>query len=508
MNLFSTPFNRFKKWIAGSIRRKLTLFVVLVCGMLISLVFLLVVQLLQPAYNATIRAELTRTLNTTCNVLDQASQQGVPLLTRFSSQGRNYLTFSEECIELLNQQIVAGNLKIENLCIDISDRAVGNVFLWEQLPSRCLLHKNEGLLGETISPNGAAVVALRDQLFTTGNLYYEQDLQMITGKLVGDGQLAVIISANLERIPQAVGVLQQLMTVVSVALLLLSILCAFVFSNWFTKPLTDLSEAAQQVAKGNYNVSVVTNGTDEIADLAKDFNSMAQEVKRSDELQKDLLANVSHDLRTPLTLIKGYAETVRDLTGDDPVKREEQLNVIVDESDRLSALVGSVLELSRMSSGHERMEKVHFDITQLCDEVGYRYEMLAQSRGLHFVFEGDTPCPVYADPALLERALHNLLGNGVQHVGADGYIGLRVFPTPDRKMARVEVIDHGPGIAPDELELVFKRYYRSRTSAGKPGTGLGLSITKAIFENHGFTFGVLSTLGQGCVFWFEAPLDE
>ena len=508
MNLFSTPFARFKSWISASIRRKLTFFVVLVCFMLISLVFLLVVQLLQPAYNASIQRDLTRTLNTVVSVLDKAAQEEVPLLEKYSSQGLTTVAISDDCITLLNDQILSGNLKIENLCIDISDKNLNNVFLWDQLPSRCLLHKNEGLLGEVIGRNGDAVLTLRDRVFKTGSVYYEQDLQMISGKIAANGEFAVIISMNLERIPQAVGVLQQLMIVVSIAMILLSVLCAYIFSNWFTKPLTDLSGAARQVSKGNYNVSVSTIGRDEIATLAKDFNTMAQEVKRSDELQKDLIANVSHDLRTPLTLIKGYAETLRDLTGDDPVKREEQLNVIVDESDRLSALVGSVLELSRMSSGNEKIEKVHFNLTQLCDEVGYRYDVLAHQRNLNFVFEGEDKCDIYADPALLERALHNLLGNAVNHVGPDGYIGLRVVKIDDGKRARVEVIDHGPGIPADELELVFKRYYRSRASAGKPGTGLGLSITKAILENHGYTFGVNSTLGQGCVFWFEAPLDE
>ena len=227
-------------------------------------------------------------------------------------------------------------------------------------------------------------------------------------------------------------------------------------------------------------------------------------------MQRDLLANVSHDLRTPLTLIKGYAETVRDITGDDKAHRDEQMNIIVDEADRLTALVSSVMELSKVTSGADRCERVHFDMGQLCDEVSERYDAICAQNGWQLKLElPDEELPVYADPEMMQRALHNLLGNAMHHIGKDGIFILRANACTEG--VRVEVEDHGPGIAADDLPYIFDRYYRSRSDAGKQGTGLGLSITKAIFQQHGFRFGVQSAIGMGTTFWFimnDLPANE
>ena len=282
-----------------------------------------------------------------------------------------------------------------------------------------------------------------------------------------------------------------------------SMSAAWLFSEWFTKPLRQLSGAARQVAQGDYAVQVETNRRDELGDLAQEFNHMAKEVQHAAQMQRDLLANVSHDLRTPLTLIKGYAETVRDITGDDKAHRDEQMNIIVDEADRLTALVSSVMELSKVTSGAEKCEKVHFDMGQLCDEVSERYDAVCAQNGWQLKLElPEEELPVYADPNMMQRTLHNLLGNAMHHIGGDGIFLLRASKVPEG--VRVEIEDHGPGICAEDLPYIFDRYYRSRSDAGKQGTGLGLSITKAIFQQHGFRFGVQSTLGKGTTFWFIA----
>lgn len=177
-----------------------------------------------------------------------------------------------------------------------------------------------------------------------------------------------------------------------------------------------------------YDVQVPVVRNDELGLLGREFNHMAQEVKRSAQLEKDILANVSHDLRTPLTLIKGYAETVRDITGDDKAKRTEQCSIIVDETDRLSALVNSVMELSKVSSGAEKLNPVDFDMSQLCFEVAGRYDAVCEQNGWTLQLEANKECMVRADPAMMERVLHNLLGNATHHMGADGVFVLRASP--------------------------------------------------------------------------------
>ena len=226
---------------------------------------------------------------------------------------------------------------------------------------------------------------------------------------------------------------------------------------------------------------------------------MAQEVQHASQMA-DLPPSSPIDLRTA-DLTGGYAETVRHHGRDDKAHRNEQMNIIVDEADRLTALVSSVMELSKVTSGAIQCERVHFDMGQLCDEVSERYDAVCAQNGWELKLElPEEELPVYADPDMMQRALHNLLGNAMHHIGEDGLFFLRAFQCPEG--VRVEVEDHGPGISAEDLPYIFDRYYRSRSDAGKQGTGLGLSITKAIFQQHGFRFGVQSTVGKGTTFWF------
>ena len=325
--------------------------------------------------------------------------------------------------------------------------------------------------------------------------------QPVVGRMTSDRAYTVLVSTTLMHVSEAGTVLSTVLPLAAALIFAFSMSAAWLFSEWFTKPLRQLSGAARQVAQGNYAVHVETRRNDERGDLAEDFNHMAKEVQRASQMQRDLLANVSHDLRTPLTLIKGFAETARYITGDDKAHRDEQINIIVDEADRRTALVSSGRELSKVTSGAEKCEKVHFDMAQLCDAVSERYDAICTQNGWQLRLElPEEELPVYADPNMMQRALHNLLGNAMHHIGADGVFVLRAEKCAEG--VRVEVEDHGPGIAADDLPYIFDRYYRSRSDAGRQGTGLGLSITKAIFQQHGFRFGVQSTVGKGTTFWF------
>ena len=496
----------------GSIRRKLTLFVVTICVVVVFLYWFFSLYMLQPVYKNSIESDLQTMLYTVTDILDKADANGIPIYVTEVRNGRITTRLSDECLHLLSEAERNGTLVLANRCLDISDTNMHSLLLADGLLPRCVLHpsRETGINpeGVEITPerNGAFVTLLRQGVFDSGE--YATTLesgQIVRGRTAANGTVSVLVTANIERISQAVRILRRLLFPLSALLVVFSVMAAAVFSHLFTRPIRRLSAAAQEMARGNYDVQVDDRGDDEIAALSKDFNAMAREVKSSTEMQKDLLANVSHDLRTPLTLIKGYAETVRDLTGDDVQKRTEQLDVIVDESDRLNALVGSVLELSKLSSGYEKPAFVLFDLCQLGDEIADRYNAVFHLDGYHISFEGGGRCNVYADPALIERTLHNLLTNALHHVGDDGFVGLKIYPT-DHGTVRAEVIDHGPGIDPKDIPYLFDRYYRSRANAGKQGTGLGLSISKAIFTACHFEYGVESELGKGSTFWFEAPL--
>ena len=475
------------------IRGQLLWFLCFICLLLLLLFWFLSTRLLEPLYTTHIQKQLTAQADAIVERLDKAIAEGETLsYWGFGSQLYVNTTFFNE----LGSEIFE-NSGMSSFCVDISDTTLRQIFKIENL-SYCNLHRTKptDTGGEMLSYSTAR--AMRQLCRETGSCVRKINpptpsgsVQLMVGKTTSDGSYTVLVTTSLMHVAEAGRVMSTVLPLAAALIFAFSMSAAWLFSEWFTKPLRELSGAARQVAQGNYNVQVDSKRNDELGDLAQDFNHMAQEVQHASQMQRDLLANVSHDLRTPLTLIKGYAETVRDITGDDKAHRNEQMNIIVDEADRLTALVSSVMELSKVTSGAIQCERVHFDMGQLCDEVSERYDAVCAQNGWELKLElPEEELPVYADPDMMQRALHNLLGNAMHHIGEDGLFFLRAFKCPEG--VRVEVEDHGPGISAEDLPYIFDRYYRSRSDAGKQGTGLGLSITKAIFQQHGFRFGVQS----------------
>ena len=478
-----------------SIRAKLMFFAAVMAAAVIGLVWVLNVQLLVPMYNERIEKELSETADIYVNIIKKYGS-----IEDSGSPGGVNADFFAEITDASTGDVLTGK------CLEISN-AERNLVHSHNISYQCALHPNTRIAfteNGTTDWNSLAAVALRTRVLLQGDMTYLLESsgveQMVVCRRV-ENRYVVMVSTDLARIGEAAGVIGFQMPLIAGLVLLLGLAWAYWFSRWFTKPLSELSGAAREMARGNYSVRVDCRTNDEIGTLADDFNTMAAEVARSSALQRDLLANISHDLRTPLTLIKGYAETVRDLTGDDPKERNEQMDIIVDEADRLSSLVNSVLELSKYSSGTAAMNPVRFDLAQLCEELAARYEDICGKNGCTMHVETDEGCEVEADPHALTRVVHNLLGNALHHAGEDGYLGVRVKKLDG--CVRVEVIDHGKGISPEDLPHIFDRYYRSRADAGKTGTGLGLSIVKAILVQHGWSFGVQSEVGKGSTFWFE-----
>ena len=297
----------------------------------------------------------------------------------------------------------------------------------------------------------------------------------------------------------------QLFWVTMLSLLLAGII-ALIYSKMMSRPLTDLGRKAQLLAKGDYDIEFNTKkGYTEIRQLAQTLNETVDELEKSNTLQKDLLANVSHDLRTPLTMIKSYAELVRDISGDDKERRDEHLGVIVEETDRLSKLVGDILLLSKMQSGTLELEHKPFDIQKAAESVLQVYRVLEDQDGFRFNFVtvgGNAPI-VTGDESKIQQVFANLISNAVRYSEDNREITLRFEKLEGR--LKCSVSDHGCGIPPEDLENIWNRYQRASgmaTRAHASGTGLGLSIAKEILEHHGADYGVESTMGEGSCFWF------
>ena len=474
-----------------SIRWQLMFFIGAMTLLTVGLIWGIITYALAPKYNATIRQNLTNKASAITAIFDQTDSE-------ISSRDFGVLQLDDDFWTALGQTFSDKKINMDGYCVDFSDSTLRCLKAYESM-FPCLLHESSGSFSGEFgyNLNTRQLITFRQELFEEGSLYKIVQIgstrQMLVGQLSADGKYGIIVSTGMAQIATAAEVLRSILWPVALILLVLDLLFAMLFSRWFTRPVQQLSSGAKEIAAGNYDIQLPVVHHDEIGQLAEDFNHMAAEVKRSAQLEKDILANVSHDLRTPLTLIKGYAETVRDLTGTDAEKRTEQCNIIVDETDRLSALVNSVMELSKVQSGAEKPNLIDFDMGELCFEVAGRYDALCDQNHWHLELQAD-------DPAMMERVLHNLLGNAFHHIGADGQVMLRVLPQADG--CRVEIEDHGPGIPPEDLPYIFDRYYRARQDSGKVGTGLGLSITKAILQQHGFAFGVNSAVGQGSTFWF------
>ncbi len=291
---------------------------------------------------------------------------------------------------------------------------------------------------------------------------------------------------------------------VGVVTTLISILLAVRISN----PIIRMNKAAKELPQGRYNNTVEEMDYAEIKQLSQTLDSASKEIAKSDDLRRELTANISHDLRTPLTMIKAYAEMIRDLSGDNPEKRERHLKIIIDETDRLSSLVNDILDLSKLEAGVAEIDRQLFNFGERLSGVVQRFDILRED-GIVIELHAGANIPIEADPLKLEQVVYNLINNAVTYVGEDNTVIVRLYRTSGGKV-RFEVTDHGDGIPPENLPYIWDRYYKA-SERGKThkrarmGSGIGLSIVKNILEQHGFDYGADSVVGEGSTFWFEAP---
>ena len=280
-------------------------------------------------------------------------------------------------------------------------------------------------------------------------------------------------------------------------------------SGYLTKPINELTEKARKLAHGDFEVDFqgAEYGT-ELTQLADSLNYAKDEISKADKLQKELIANVSHDFKTPLTMIKAYASMIQEISGDIPEKREKHAQVIIDESDRLTSLVNDLLDLSKMQSGIQELKYNLFDLSAYIDDVLERFDYLKERHGYAFELDVEEGLYTVADEVKIGQVLYNLIGNAVNYTGEDKKV--KILLKREESHIRFAVTDTGKGIKDEDLPTIWDRYYRSSEAHKRPvkGTGLGLSIVKAILEKHAFPFGVDSVLGKGSTFYVLFPLEE
>ncbi len=300
-----------------------------------------------------------------------------------------------------------------------------------------------------------------------------------------------------------------------------SIVLAILVTRSVTKPMQHVAQAAQKIAAGDYDQTVPVEGPSEFKEVAVDFNQMAQKVRDTQHSQRDFLANVTHELKTPLTSIQGFAQAIQDGAANEPEAVRKSAGIIYDEATRMNRLVMELLELARIESGQVAMRRETVKIEQLLRAVLDRLMLRAQTGGVNLQTEIASDLPaITGDGDRLAQVFNNLIDNALKHTPGGGKVVVAARSISGSSAVRrgkplggveITVADTGSGIPPEELSRIFERFYqveKSRARSKEGSLGLGLAIVKEIVTAHGGTIHAESIVGLGTKFVVWLPLER
>ena len=313
----------------------------------------------------------------------------------------------------------------------------------------------------------------------------------------------VFINAPLEDANATSNLLRGQLIYITLLSIMLSCLIAYFLSKRITRPITNITKEAKKIGDGEHGIRYQKQGILEIDELVETLNTAQDEIEKMDMYRKDLLANVGHDLKTPLTMIKAYTEMVRDFSYKDKKKEKEHLDIIIQETDRLNLLVNDVLDLSKLQAVVEKLNLEEFDLVDEINTIIKRYEIVKETEDYKFKIKAPKSAIVLADKNKIAQVIYNLVNNAINYTGSDKMVTIKV--SEEKEVYLVEIVDSGKGIKPDEIDYIWDKYYKSDKTHARNviGTGIGLSIVKEILVNHKFLYGVETKQNKGTTFWFR-----
>ena len=322
---------------------------------------------------------------------------------------------------------------------------------------------------------------------------------------VEEQEYLLLVNSQLTPVDATVQTLRIELVWITIVMVCLSLVIALLISRQISKSFIKINDSAKEMTKGNYDVVFEGNDYLEIAELSDTLNTMAVELNKNESFRRELIANVSHDLRTPLTMIIAYAEVMRDLPGENS---PENVQVVIDEAERLTNLVNDMLDISKLQAGVMQMNASVYNLTESIQSVFARYNKLKEQDGYTINFIYDKKVIIEADEYKIFQVIYNLVNNAINYTGEDKAVMIRQKIIND--IVRIEVEDSGEGIEPEAIPYVWDRYYKVDKTHKRAimGTGLGLSIVKNILELHHARYGVESVVGEGSTFWFELAYKE
>ena len=390
----------------------------------------------------------------------------------------------------------------KNICVEITDDEE-SIYSSKYLSRGCLNgnENNINYKNSFIESNKLSTT------FKIINPRYKNNTLVYAIKL--DNNLYAFVNTSLDPIDSTVTILKNQLIYVTLIVLILAFLIGYFISKHISNPIVKINKAAKNLVNKEFKVDFdPRDNIAEINELAETLNYTKNELQKTDELRRDLMANVSHDLKTPLTMIKAYAEMARDLNSNNKDKREQNMNVIIEEVDRLTILVNDILALSKMQSEIEILDYSKFNLTELIKTILKRYEIFNDTENYNFIFKTTKKIEITADKKKLEQVIYNLINNAINYTGDDKKITIKIVE--DNKNIRLEIIDTGKGINEKEIPYIWDKYYKNKKKHKRNliGTGLGLSIVKSVLELHKYNYGVTSIKDKGTTFYFEIPKNE
>ena len=357
-------------------------------------------------------------------------------------------------------------------------------------------------IGKRLDESVTAILPQSGTVASLGTLggFYASEHYTVISALTDDGALLGHLFVSKDTVT-ALSIWETILPLfffISLIVLCLALIFSYASSKYFAKPLRDMADAARRFGRGELNVRVEpADSTDEIGELTEAFNSMADSLEQSETKRREFIANVSHELKTPMTTISGFADGILD--GTIPKDQEDKyLVTIADETRRLSRLVRSMLDMSRVeSTGEDLTRRREFDISEKIVSTMLSFEARANDKQLDVDLQlPEDPMLVLGDPDAITRVLYNLMDNAVKFAAPGSTLCVSLWKSEGK--AYVSVRDHGETIPPDDLPFIFDRFHKSDRSRSldRDGVGLGLYLVKSILDAHGEDIAVTSRDGE------------
>ncbi|MBP2019365.1 signal transduction histidine kinase [Symbiobacterium terraclitae] len=351
-----------------------------------------------------------------------------------------------------------------------------------------------------VPPEGTVQAVIAGRTFTGQLQTPEGRTFIVTGVPISGGGGGVLLLAPADPLRQSLQLARRYLWLASGITLLLGTGLALVMARSLTRPVLAMERATRSIATGDFSVRVAVDSTDEIGRLGQAINRMAAQLETYESNRREFLANVAHELRTPLSYIRGYTQALAEGIVTDPAEVRRYQQIVLDESIRVGRLVDDLMDLAQMGEGGMAFELIPLDLRVPVEQAALTVRPRAEEKGVRLAIDLPQPLPpVPADGGRIQQVVFNLLDNALRYTPAGGEI--RVTAEAGVDAVTVRVRDTGEGIAPDLLPHVFDRFFGRRQG----GRGLGLAVVRSIVRAHGGHVGAESRQGEGSTFWFRLP---